>query len=139
MSDRVFTIIASLITLSLSTLISILSYIANRHITLNHEKYMNFYKPFYALYISIHEGRALDFTHLSKNDQNRIMDFLIQNRSYVNKQIDIDVYSLMCSRQNNFNNNSKDNIKTANISYRRITDYMISKEHKLRNKYTSKK
>lgn len=131
MNDKAFTIICTL----LGFLVSYLLYRHQTAKTREEEAYKNFYYAFYALWNSIHQGRAFDYYHLQKDEQERIVSFLNENELYADGDLRNAIYILKTCRLDDFNKGDKDHIKNANIAYRQIVDIIIKREEKLRKKY----
>lgn len=139
MNERVFTVICCIISFILSLLGSLIMLKIKESKSLHREKYFNFYYPFYTLWDSIHQGRAFNFSDLTKEEQERIVNFLIEHSLYANNELSDKIYILKCSRHKDFNASDKSFIKEADNAYNNIVDIMIRKESKLRHKYISKK
>lgn len=139
MSDRCFTIVCCVISFLLSLLASAIAYKAKDITTIKREKYFNFYYPFYTLWDSIHQARAFNFSDLDKEDQDRIMGFLIEHSPYADAKLDEQIYILKSSRHENFYNMDIQSIEAANQAYNQIIDIMIDSENSLRKKYIAKK
>ncbi len=131
MNDKVFTIICTL----LGFLISYLLYRYQTAKTREEEAYKKLYYAFYVLWDSIHQGRAFDYYHLQKDEQERIVSFFNENELYADGDLRNAIYVLKTCRLDDFNQNNNDNIKNANMAYREIVDIIIKREEKLRKKY----
>ena len=138
MSDRCFTVVCCVISFLLSLLASAIAYKAKDITTIKREKYFNFYFPFYTLWDSIHQARAFNFSDLNKEDQDRIMGFLIERSPYADTILNEQIYILKCNRHENFYNMDDEAIKEADKAYNKITDIMIDRENSLRKRYISK-
>ena len=139
MSDRYFTVECCVISFLLSLLASAIAYKAKDMTTIKREKYFNFYYPFYTLWDSIHQARAFNFSDLDKEDQDKIMGFLIEHSPYADAKLDEQIYILKSSRHENFYNMDNGSIQEANKAYNQIIDIMIDRENSLRKKYIAKK
>ncbi len=139
MSDRYFTVVCCVISFLLSLLASAIAYKAKDMTTIKREKYFNFYYPFYTLWDSIHQARAFNFSDLDKEDQDKIMGFLIEHSPYADAKLDEQIYILKSSRHENFYNMDNGSIQEANKAYNQIIDIMIDRENSLRKKYIAKK
>lgn len=139
MSDRCFTIVCCVISFLLSLLASAIAYKAKDITTIKREKYFNFYYPFYTLWDSIHQARAFNFSNLNREDQEKIITFLIEHSPYADTKLNEQIYILKCSRLENFHNMDIQSIEAANQAYNQIIDIMIDRENSLRKKYIAKK
>lgn len=135
MSDRVFTIICSIISFLLSFIGTIIISKMKQTKDIKRDRYFNFYYPFYVLWDNIHQGRAFNFYDLERNQQEEIVMFLIEHSPYANENLSNEIYVLKCSRHENFYNNNDGDIKSANEAYNKILDIMITTEAKERGKY----
>lgn len=108
------------------------SYILRKYETSKNKKekkYYEFYKEFHVLFTKIHKGRALDFSDLSVEEQERIIVFLQENYNYASNFLQKLIYELVTSYENNE--------EGCNFCYRSIIEYMITKENKHRKKYNN--
>lgn len=135
MSERQFTILCTFIGFLFSLLGSFLIYKYQDKRNRRKDCYSNFYLSFCLLYNKIHQGRAFDFYDLTHEQQEKILDLLIENSRYADKALNDKIYILQCSRHNNFDNDDKSNIQSANQAYREIVEIISNKESKLRSKY----
>ncbi len=138
MEERIFTIVCSITSFIVSTIVTIVTYKINTSLTQKREKYTSFYYPFYVLFDSIHQGKALNFSHLEKEEQEKIVRFLIEHGPYADNELQNEIYILKTSRLDDFNNNDTSNIYAADNAYNKILEIMTTKEAKLRYKYISK-
>lgn len=139
MSERNFTIFCSFLSFVFSLLCSFLLQKYKENKLRTTETYNKLYYNFSILIDKIHQGRAFDFSDLSQLEQSEIIDFLIGARPYANSYLQDRIYTLKCSRHNNFNNNDANCKNEANLAYREITEYIINCEKKQRNKYIKSK
>ncbi len=137
MTDRQFTILCSLITFILSLISSWIIKIYDNNKLRKEKKYNEFYRNFYIIWNKIHQGRALDFTVLKKEDREKIVNFLLEHYNYVPNNLQHLIYELKTNRLDNFNNDNKDNKQRCNECYSKIIGYMIKREQKYRKKYNN--
>lgn len=135
MTEKCFTIICSVISFLLSLLASAISYKIKHTATVKREKYFNFYYPFCILRDGIHQAQAFDFSDLPHDDREKIMSFLIEHGPYADAELSEQIYTLKCSRLDNFNDMDVHSVEAANRAYNIISDIMADKEKSLRKKY----
>ena len=76
---------------------------------------------------------------MDKEDQDKIMGFLIEHSPYADAKLDEQIYILKCSRLENFNNMDIQSIEAANQAYNQIIEIMIDRENSFRKKYIAKR
>lgn len=121
----IFTLIVSSI---LSGIVSLI--VSKIEINRNNKKeiFERFYKKYYVLIDSIHQGCAYNFTDLSYEQQEKIISLLIETDCYQNQKMSDMVYELKTNRLNNFDNMNEFNINKCNELYILI-DENIAQEY----------
>lgn len=121
----IFTLIVSSI---LSGIVSLI--VSKIEINRNNKKetFERFYKKYYVLIDSIHQGRAYNFTDLSYEQQEKIVSLLIETDCYQSQKMSDMVYELKTNRLNNFDNMNEFNINKCNELYILI-DENIAEEY----------
>lgn len=99
------------------------------------QNFINFYNDFEIMWDQIHQGRAFNYSDLSLDDQNRIINFFIKNKRYATKKINKYIYILKTCRLDNFNNNDFEYVKACDDAYNKLTEIMVNKFNKLKKKY----
>ena len=94
------------------------------------EIYDNYYAEFHTLWDSIHQGRAYNFSHLTYNQQESIVEFFIETDRYQTNEVRMLVYELKTNRLNNFDNQSNKNIKICDDAYNKLTEVIIDQYYK---------
>lgn len=94
------------------------------------EKFDNYYARFHSIWDNIHRGCAYDFSDLSEENREKIIEFFIETDRYQDEKIRDLVYELKTSSLNNFDNQSEENIKVCNTSYNKLTDIIIDQYDK---------
>lgn len=94
------------------------------------EKLDNYYARFHNIWDKIHRGCAYDFSDLSEENREKIIEFFIETDRYQDKEIRDLVYELKTSSLNNFDGQSEENIKACNTSYNKLTDIIINQYDK---------
>lgn len=94
------------------------------------EKFDNYYARFHSIWDNIHRGCAYDFSDLSEENREKIIEFFIETDRYQDKEIRDLVYELKTSSLNNFDGKSEENIKVCNTSYNKLTDIIINQYDK---------
>lgn len=90
----------------------------------------NYYTGFHNIWNNIHRGRAYNFYDLGKEEQEKIIVFLIETDKYQDKKVRDLVYELKTNYLNDFENKSEKNIKVCNESYRKLVEIIINKYDK---------
>ena len=99
------------------------------------EKWRSLYNKFYILRDSIHKGRALNFSDLSKVEQEEILKLLIETDQYQSEELNELVYILKTNSLDDFYKNKKENIDTCNKTYNQISEIIIKEYEKNKGKY----
>ena len=94
---------------------------------------------YYAYYYPTGVISEAEYKNLDKEDQDKIMGFLIEHSPYADAKLDEQIYILKSSRHENFYNMDNGSIQEANKAYNQIIDIMIDRENSLRKKYIAKK
>lgn len=131
----VFTLILSSI---LSGIVSLI--VSKIEINRNNKKeiFERFYKKYYVLTDSIHQGCAYNFTDLSQEKQEEIVNLLIETDCYQNQKISDMVYELKTNRLNNFDNMNEFNINKCNELYILIDENITQRYSKFIKKNRKK-
>ena len=94
------------------------------------EKMENYYTRFHNIWDNIHRGKSYNFYDLKKEEQEKIIVFLIETDKYQDKKVRNLVYELKTNYLNDFENKSEENIKICNEAYRKLVETIINKYDK---------
>ena len=103
------------------------------------ERFEKFYNKFYILRNKIHQGCAYNFTDLSINDQEKIMELLLETDCYQDLELFDLVYELQVNRLNNFNDLEKSCMEKCDENYNRISEIIFNNYKDYKNKEMRKK
>lgn len=135
MNELTNIIISAVISGIVSLLISLVSFKYQTKKEKKEERWKSLSNKFYILRDSIHKGRAMNFSDLSKEEQEEILKLLIETDRYQSEELNELVYVLKTNSLDNFYKNNKEQIDLCNKTYNKISEIILKEYERGKGKY----